>query len=240
MSVLRGAGGALVVARYKPDALDRELDRGAALVGEERALAGRLGPRRARDFVAGRRALREAALELGAPLDGPILRTPRGAPQMPPGWVGSVSHKSDASGVLAAAWVERVAPASTPVGLGVDLEVLGEPRVKLARSVLTPTERALVDAASPSRRGFETLARFSLKEALYKALDPRIGRGLDFLDVALVELTAGRATARFERALAAVPLETELWWWLDGPVLVAAARASPARVAAHTSASSTT
>lgn len=230
MPVLREAGGAIVVARYDPVELDRELDRAGALFAEERALTGPVGSRRARDFAAGRRALREAALELGASFDEPIPSTPRGAPCLPPGWLGSVSHKSDASRVLVAAWVERVAEVSTPAGLGVDLEVLAEPRVELARLVLTPTECALVDALPPSRRWFETLARFSLKEALYKALDRWIERDLDFLDVSLVELSSGRATARFERRLAAVPLETELRWWLDGSLLLSTARASTARV----------
>ena len=66
-----------------------DADDGAA-PPDEQALAGQLGPARAREFLAGRRALRAALADLGG--DGAIAigRGPRGAPQLPAGWVGSV------------------------------------------------------------------------------------------------------------------------------------------------------
>src|SRR5215510_3822888 len=71
-------------------------------------------------FVGGRLALRLALAELGADPKsvGAILSTPRGAPAMPSGFVGSVSHKRE----LAVAIVARAEP--TPrTTVGIDLEI---------------------------------------------------------------------------------------------------------------------
>ena len=58
------------------------------LLGEEQGLALGMAPARRRELVAGRTALRTA---LG--MSVPILPDDRGAPQLPAGWVGSISHK---------------------------------------------------------------------------------------------------------------------------------------------------
>ena len=140
----------------------------AALPAPEREHAGRLSPARRREFVAGRTALHAA---VGDP-DTPILADDRGAPVLPAGWVGSISHK----GALAAA---LVAPAGAG-WVGVDVELAAPPRVDIARRVLTPREQACV----PDRGRAVTL-RFSIKEAIYKAIDPYLRRYVAFTEVEL-------------------------------------------------------
>jgi len=94
-----------------------------ALHAGERAHFATLAPARQREFVAGRGALREA---LGQ--DVAILPDDRGAPILPAGWVGSISHK----GALAAALVARADGAR----IGVDLEVAAPSRMPIERRVL--------------------------------------------------------------------------------------------------------
>src|SRR5215468_6037405 len=56
-------------------------------------------------FIGGRVALRAALGALGADAgarSAPILSTPRGAPVLPPGFVGSISHKRELAVAIAA------------------------------------------------------------------------------------------------------------------------------------------
>jgi enterobactin synthetase component D len=144
----------------------------AALPEAERAHAARLGPARRREFVAGRAALHVALGDAGGDREAPILADDRGAPRLLPGWVGSVSHK----GGLAAA---LVAPAGDG-WVGVDVELAAPPRADIARRILTPREQARV----PDRGRAVTL-RFSIKEAIYKAIDPHLRRYVGFTEVEL-------------------------------------------------------
>jgi 4'-phosphopantetheinyl transferase EntD len=140
----------------------------AALPGAEQAHARTLGELRRRDLIAGRTALHVALDDFAHA----ILPDDRGAPILPPGWVGSVSHK----GAVAAA---IVAPSGTG-WVGVDLERAVEPRADIARRILTPREQALL----PDRGRAVTL-RFAIKEAIYKAIDPTLRRYVGFTEVEL-------------------------------------------------------
>jgi 4'-phosphopantetheinyl transferase EntD len=128
--------------------------------------------------VAGRTALREA-LRREALLDGePLLRDDRGAPQLPAAAAGSISHK----GAWAAA---LVAPRQPDRSLGVDLEDARGPRIDISRRVLTERELAALAALDEPRRRAELALRFSLKEAIYKAIDPWVRRYVGFREVEL-------------------------------------------------------
>ena len=158
------------------DLRDRADDEPAGLHADEWAHAVTLaGPRR-RDFVAGRLVLR-ALLHGGAPA---LLPDDRGAPRLPPGWVGSVSHKR---GRAAAA----VAP-DDGWSLGVDLEDARPPRLDLGPRVLTPRELAALTAAEldPVGYGRAVTRAFSIKEAVYKAIDPLVRRYVGFREVELI------------------------------------------------------
>lgn len=151
----------------------------AALHPAERALAAAMAPIRQREWVAGRTALREA-LRREALLDGePLLRNDRGAPQLPAAAAGSISHKGSWAAAL-------VAPRQAGCTLGVDLEDAAGPRVDISRRVLTDRELASLARFEGEARRAELALRFSLKEAIYKAIDPWVRRYVGFREVELV------------------------------------------------------
>lgn len=150
---------------------------------EEEALARQFGPARAREFLAGRRALRAALAALGGDGGAAIGRGPRGAPILPPGWVGSVSHKRDLAAGLAApdrGWT-----------IGLDLEARAPRPIDIARRVLTEAEAAAVAALDDDARRRLVVRAFAIKEAVYKAIDPHLGRYVGFHEVALRDPRAG-------------------------------------------------
>jgi enterobactin synthetase component D len=102
----------------------------------------------------------------------PILSDDRGAPIVPDGWRGSVSHKGSIAAAL-------VAPAGAG-HIGIDLERAISPRGDIGRRILTAREQA----ALPDRGRAVTL-RFAIKEAIYKALDPHLRRYIGFTEVEL-------------------------------------------------------
>jgi enterobactin synthetase component D len=176
------------------------------LVEQDRARG--LAPLRRDAYVAGRTALHLALAASDDPAT-PIGSDDRGAPILPAGWVGSVSHK----GARAAALI-------APVGgghLGVDLELAAPPRQDIARRILTPREQA----ALPDRGRAVTL-RFAIKEAIYKAIDPYVRRYVGFTEVEL-DLD-GDAVA----VTTALPFSIEATWREHAGHWLATARATPA------------
>jgi len=189
------------------DLPDASVDEAAAtLAPEEQALARTLSPVRRRELIAGRTALR--ALLSPELARHPLLPDDRGAPQLPPGWVGSVSHKgSHAAAILA--------PSSDPrAHVGVDLELAAPPKQDIARWILTRREQA-----SLADRALGATLRFSIKEAIYKAVDPFVRRYVAFTEV---ELDVGDSTAAVTTEL---PLAIETTWRQHGRFWLATARA---------------
>jgi 4'-phosphopantetheinyl transferase EntD len=160
---------------------------GDGLFPEEAALVERATDKRRQEFAAGRERAREAlaALDLGKT---PILRGFRGAPQWPPGIVGSITH---CAGYCAAA----VARAKDLAAIGVD----AEPNAALPGGVLemvsTPAERArLRDLAAAQPDISWDCLLFCAKEAVYKAWFPLTGRWLGFADA---DITINAADGTF-------------------------------------------
>ncbi len=155
----------------------------AALHPLERAVAADLSPIRQREWVAGRTALREALRHQSLLEDAPLLRDDRGAPLVPAAALGSLSHKGDRAAAL-------VAPRQAGCSLGVDLEHVRGPRVDISRRVLTASELAELDLLGerlgPEARASALALRFSLKEAIYKAIDPWVRRYVGFREVELL------------------------------------------------------
>jgi enterobactin synthetase component D len=175
----------------------------ARLAPAEQDRAAQLGPVRRREFIAGRMALH---LALGS--DAAILSDDRGAPILPPGWIGSVSHKrAMAAALVATAGVGR---------LGVDLELAAPPRVDIGRRVLTAREQAeLTDG------GRGVTLRFAIKEAIYKAIDPYVRRYVGFTEVEL-EFSGDAVTVT-----TALPFAIEATWREHAGHWLATARAVP-------------
>ncbi len=201
---------ALVTAPPGDDELTAAL---AALAPQEQAIAATLGDVRRLEWIAGRTALHHALREQGLPHDVAILRDDRGAPLVPAEAMASVSHKGNRAAALAA-------PRRPDCSVGVDLERAEPPRVDLTNRVLTPRERAALTSLDPRQHGLAVSLRFSVKEAVYKAIDPWVRRYVGFGEVE-VDLDAdggGRArpvAPELIDQLAGAQLELT-WTQLDG------------------------
>lgn len=189
----------------------------AQLWPEEQDLARSLRGRRQQEFAGGRLAAR-LALEAVGGARGPVLTGTHGGPLAPAGVVVSVSHKNELVLALAAR--------DEGQSLGVDLEGDGAEHASIAPRVLRPEELEAVEAAPPQDRWRAVLERFAVKEAIYKALAPRLGRFIGFQE-ARVDLD-GRGGAIIALSLtggeAVPPLEAALQW-LDDARVVAFVRA---------------
>jgi 4'-phosphopantetheinyl transferase EntD len=163
----------------------------AALFPAEEALIARAVQKRRSEFATARHCARTALGGLGiAP--APILPGQGGAPQWPPGIVGSITH---CAGYRAAA----VARASEVITIGLD----AEPAQRLPGGVLElvalPAERARLRELAIAAPGtcWDRLL-FSAKESVYKAWFPLALRWLGF-DGA--DITINAADGTFEARL---------------------------------------
>jgi 4'-phosphopantetheinyl transferase EntD len=187
----------------------------ARLLPPEQAFAAGLPPLRLATWVAGRLALAAALAEVGAPR-APLLATPRGAPVVPPGFVGSVSHKRR----LAAA----IAAPHEGACLGLDVEDAVPHKYDITARILRDEERAAVDALAPDARWRGVIVRFSIKESIYKAVDPFVCRYVSFHEAVVDPGPPGDgvrpAAARLEPAQGEGPFAIEATWAeLDGYVV---------------------
>lgn len=156
----------------------------AMLHPDEAALANALPTARRSSFVAGRAALRTAIAHADArAMSEPILRTPRGAPRLPKGIVGSVSHKRSVAVALVAPDASRGGTVAT---LGIDVEErprAGQLLRDIAPRILLPSELDQLPTGSTEARQEAVLLFFALKEAIYKAIDPFVHRHVRFREV---------------------------------------------------------
>ncbi len=170
--------GVLAAVHLPARTVDITDDRIPSLLSpEERAHAITLSPLRRVAWIGGRTALHHAARHLGLEL-GTVLSTPRGAPASPPGITASISHKPR----IALALVEQSASDT----VGVDLEELDRPRPKIARLVLRAEEIAHVEALPQAQRWRAIVTAFSLKESVFKAIDPHVRRYVGFHEALVV------------------------------------------------------
>jgi 4'-phosphopantetheinyl transferase EntD len=166
-------GRAIAVALPEGDSIDRLASR---LTPEEREACAAWGVPRRRTWTGGRATLR-AALERAGLAAPAVLSDERGAPSLPAGVLGSISHKERVA-------VALVAPADALGSrIGVDVENDAPNRIDVSRKVLTERELAEVDALDPEARAVQVRVRFSAKEAIYKALDPFVRRYVGFREV---------------------------------------------------------
>ena len=190
----------------------------------ERALAEQVGVAQRAAFIAGRRALR-AAISTVQPQHAStaLLRSSRGAPLLPDGLTGSISHKRTRAIAVAASTTEGV--------IGVDLEE--RPRAEdahrpsLASRILTRHEQERIETTDPLAHREATLVHFAIKEAVYKAIDPRVHRYVRFTEVELDVNADGTATVRlFLPELHEHDVSVHAIWRLEDRWIIAAAKAS--------------
>jgi enterobactin synthetase component D len=156
----------------------------AALHPAERDVAGAHRAYRQVQYVGGRLAVGLALHRLGL-TPHPVLNDPHGAPTLPAGVVGSISHKRE----LAVAIARR-----GEGGLGVDLEDTARRRADIEAEVLCGDESAALAGLDEDERWLQMITRFSLKEALYKALHPLLRQRIGFRDVAVTPHSDGAAS----------------------------------------------
>ena len=198
---------------------------GATLFPEEEAAMARAVAKRRGEFTAGRACARAALAGLGLPATA-IVPGQRGAPQWPPGVVGSITH---CDGYRAAA----VRPRRDVLTLGIDAEPTAAARRRAGRRRTRRGERAGCRAGRgrPEVRWDRLL--FCAKEAVYKAwfpLPPPLARLRGGRDRAFAP-DAGSFTARLlvpGPAVGGRPLDGFSGRWLARGGLLLAAIALPA------------
>lgn len=186
---------------------------------DELALAAGRSPARRGEWLAGRRALRAALAEAGLAVPAEAIGADgRGAPVVPAGAVGSISHKADRAIALAAA--------ASGQTVGIDLEQRGPRRIDLSRRVLTPEELDAIADLEPGARGEHVLRAFAIKEAVYKAIDPFLHRYVGFQEVAVWPGPDGAVRVEPRGAWG---LAVEAAWLATDAHWIATAVARPAR-----------
>jgi enterobactin synthetase component D len=162
-------------------------------------------------FVGGRLALRRACEQLGEQ-PPPILSTERGAPVVGERLVGSVSHKRDLAVGMAARPIDGT--------LGVDVEDYLPMRLSIQDSILRPEEIERIADLPEQRRWIALLLTFSLKECVYKALDPFVNRYIGFHEASVDLDLQGRADITLHLANGEGPFDLDARFaWLHGRVL---------------------
>ncbi len=122
---------------------------------------------------------------------------------MPPGSLGSISHKTGLAVAIAAAGGD---PSFT---VGVDLELVRPLRADLSGRILTDGERAALPPPGAARDA-HLLRVFSAKEAIFKALSPRVGRFISFGEAEIRFRADGGLTAHLQLAGGEGPFTVEL------------------------------
>lgn len=184
------------------------------------------------EFLAGRHCARSALRLAGAADPGTLPISADKIPHWPEHYLGSISHASDKAcqGGSAIAIVGRRAHWR---GLGVD----GEYWIAPERAPSIRPAIAELDELRPcTELGFSSAHAltliFSLKEALYKCVNPQLGQYFDFLDAELIALTPNSATLRLRKRLSGsypenktftldyIALTAGVLCWCTEPVLV--------------------
>ena len=120
-------------------------------------------------FFMGRMALREAMVGVLPQNDQqvipPILKDNHGRPTMPPGYLGSISHKDKTGVGLIAKNVASYSTSSPPTrGIGIDLERTASNRRSVAKKILTPKEIEALGRIAGITAEEEVLLRFRYVE----------------------------------------------------------------------------
>lgn len=185
----------------------------APLHPEERAAAKDLKSHKKISWIGGRRAIRTAMEPLNRS-EVPILSGPYGAPILPDGLTGSISHKK----TLAVAMVARAHHGT----IGIDLEELTPERPGIADRVLTASELADVQALPAERQWTSILLRFAMKEAFYKALFPHVTRYVGFDEAVVQPALNGEVEILPQLKDGEGPFQIEArYYWLSEHVLCA-------------------
>jgi len=160
---------------------------------------------RRNSFLAGRLALRAGLANLGCThveKEGDItlfsmLKDEFGRPNIPPGFLGSISHKKTTGVALVAADDDD---GHSKKGIGIDVEQTLSRRPDIGRAILTKDEQANLGNVHGLPQDVEVMVRFSLKESIYKAMHPIICQKVGWREVEVTPHSNGTATVNFRIA----------------------------------------
>jgi len=217
----RGLPHGLLAAVHLPPTTDSITDKVLhKLHKDERAHAEDLNGHRQIEWIGGRLAARVAVRALGANM-GALMTDAWGAPSAPKSLTISIAHKKN----LALAIVAQ----RNHGQVGLDFEILGQERLGIAKKVLTLDEQAMVDALPEHRQWTSVLLHFTIKEAIYKALAPRLRRYIGFQEAQIGIGRAGSASVvlTLDPAAEPVSVEARYAWMPEGVVATARARWNP-------------
>jgi enterobactin synthetase component D len=172
----------------------------ARLHPEEARVARDLSGYRQVEWTGGRLAWHAAAARLGFGM-APLLAGSEREPLAPEGLSVSVSHKRD----LAVALVGDAARGS----VGVDLERDADASADIGARILRPEELAAIEGLDESDRAAAILLRFSVKEATYKAIFPRLRRFVGYQEARVDVADGGGISVRLFLKDGAGPLALE-------------------------------
>ncbi|KAL1508613.1 hypothetical protein AB1Y20_004710 [Prymnesium parvum] len=164
-------------------------------------------------FAGSRVAMRRARHGLARAL--PVLPDALGAPAMPAGWHGSISHTQGLAAALACGRAAREGGGRRRRGIGIDVESTSRsisPRVP--RRCLAADERESLGRVNHLDARADALLRFSLKEALYKATHPLVRASIPWHSVTVWPAADGGCrvdASTLEKSLQ-VRLQLEAQW----------------------------
>jgi 4'-phosphopantetheinyl transferase EntD len=175
-------------------------------------------------FIGGRLALRRAAFAMNTPsshlsqvqqlLKSPTLKLSGGAPAMPTGLLGSISHKHVL--IAAAVAIKSENFCHSYVGMGVDIErVTNKQSSVLAKRLLTENEQrtlgSVENGVSPEE---DIMLRFGAKESFYKAAYPLLRRYIRFQEMEIYHQNSNTKSAG--KLLMTPRLDCGRRVWVDG------------------------
>ncbi|MBO85430.1 MAG: hypothetical protein CL927_08730 [Deltaproteobacteria bacterium] len=162
-------------------------------------------------FVGGRLAAHGAIQGLGGPFTA-LHSDTRGAPVPPEGTSLSITHKRRMAIAIAARSELGV--------LGLDLEDLEPERPGIAKRILRAEEQERIERLPPERQWTAIVLRFSIKEAIYKALAPKLQRYIGFEEASVALHTDGHANIDLHLTSGPTPEHIEArFMWMERAVL---------------------
>ncbi len=152
--------------------------------------------KRQAEFLAGRYCAARALAHAGQ-AGHQVAVGPNREPLWPPGWRGAITHT----------WQHAIAVVASSVdGVGIDLEAIMDAHqaTQFAPMIINASELALGKAAGLDLSTLVSLC-FSLKESIFKALYPQVGRyfGFEAAELVSLEPAAGSWSARLTAPLTA-------------------------------------
>eukprot|EP00546_Thalassionema_frauenfeldii_P010531 CAMPEP_0178915916 /NCGR_PEP_ID=MMETSP0786-20121207/12314_1 /TAXON_ID=186022 /ORGANISM="Thalassionema frauenfeldii, Strain CCMP 1798" /LENGTH=264 /DNA_ID=CAMNT_0020589123 /DNA_START=131 /DNA_END=925 /DNA_ORIENTATION=- len=141
-----------------------------------------------KSFLIGRLAMRASLQDC---VHKPCLKDGKGRPILPKGYVGSISHK----GSVGVALTRN----SDNITVGVDIERHLPKKRSIARKVLTESERNDLGSLGVENISAdeEVMLRFSLKEAIYKAVHPIVNHFVGFQEAEVIPFVNGTAVVHW-------------------------------------------